>query len=269
MAESPAGEKLVLTTETTSGIRDRILVLLLFGTIAAMLTVGEYRARAQPFDWTAILAAFGLQSLLFGAALLLVIFAVWQGTWRLDDEGVTYEPCHRRPRSLRWASVERIIWRGDCSTLQGGRTRIPIPWNMFPKESRAQAVVLATAKLAPLFDLKDVVVPTASHTKGTTSRLRAAARLAKLAALGAVLTLPPFVVLVWISPSGHGHFAPLYYLLGVDGCCMAYGLFLANKDRRMRQRVHPQWPWRVRRHGSVKSRKAITADAEWLAEVSL
>ncbi len=33
------------------------------------------------------------------------------------------------------------------------------------------------------------------------------------------------------------------------------------------RRVHPQWPWRVRRHKSAKLPKASAGDAHWLLEL--
>jgi hypothetical protein len=270
MNAAPPKPRLILTTETPSGIRQRILALVFCGTLAAAVTSLIYLARETPIDDEAIRACALLQALMLGLAIFITLLTP-RGSWVLDDAGVAYRPCHRRGRTLRWSSVDRLNWRGDAATLAGGDVKIVIPWALFPQSQRLAARAFAEVKLACAFDLKDVPRPVRRLFGPEASITASLAHFLMLIALGAALSIPWMILVLvafWLPfPTWHwfgrlvGGLTAIY-----PGGLTLYALILARRELRPLRQIHPEWPWRLRRPSAVKSAKFGVAADPWLTE---
>jgi hypothetical protein len=269
--ETPQDNPLVLTTETLPGLGGRIFILSFFGGLAAAVSLLIYVGRDKPIDDEAVLALALLQLMIMGTSVF-VIFITWRGTWVLDNDAVTYCPCHRRSRALRWSSVDRLKWRDDAATLKGGEVQIVIPWTMFVEAQRLPARAFAEARLSSSFDLKDVRWADSLLFRPEISRLAKLAYLAKLVAIGIGLAVP-WVILVliaqWLPMEGWLWYRPLFagFTAVYFGGLMVYALILAHGERGPVRRIHPEWPWRLRRTGARKLTSVGAANDPWLDEM--
>ncbi|MFI5458625.1 MAG: hypothetical protein ACHRXM_24595 [Isosphaerales bacterium] len=276
MNEAPPNNRLILTTETRSGLGERVFILLFFGGWAAAGPLCMYVVPAdRAMDGTEVLVIALLEMGLLGLGLF-GIFAPPRGTWVLDDDAVTYCPCHRRSRALRWSSVDRLQWGYGGACLQAGYVKIPIPWERFAKTKRLPARAFAEARLSSSFDLKDVPLPESLLFRPGMSRLARLAYLAKLVALGVGITVPwatlaliahwlPMESWVWYSPLFAGF--TVVYLGGLIGGLVVYGVIRAHGELGLKRQVHPEWPWRLRRTKARELTKVAAANDPWLCEM--
>ena len=271
MNEAAGSDRLILTTETPSNLRDRVLTLLFCAGLAAALTSLIYVGRDTPIDGEAVLCVTVLQIALLGAGVGLT-FDLPKATWVLDNDGVTYYPRHGRSRTVPWSSVDRLQWGNDNAFLKGGNEEIVIPWRLFEESQRTSGRAFAEAKLISSFDVKDVARPDLVLFNPEWSRAAKFARLAKLFAIGFGLTVPCATVAfvaIWVPPGNWVWFGPLCLGIIVSTLLGPYifvAIFLYGEWRRARQ-IHPKWPWRLRRTKVRELVKVGAANDPWLDEV--
>jgi len=273
MNEAPRSNRLILTTETLSNLRDRVFVLLFFGGLAAAVTLLMYVERDKPIDDEAVLACAFLQMMLLGTGVVCGGFAPPRGTWILDDDAVTFCPCHRRSRALRWSSVDRLNWRNDYAILKGGKVKILIPWEMFKETERLPGRAFAEARLSSGFDLKDVAWPDKRLFRKERSLLAKLAKLARLAAIGVGLSAPWLALVViafWVPAGSWGWFLTLLFgvmLITIVGPQLYWFLIISSGDLRRLRQIHPEWPWRLRRTKAGQLTKVGAAADPWLDDL--
>jgi hypothetical protein len=266
MGEAPSNDRLVLTTETHRMLRQRVLLLLFFGGLTAAYTLALFFVRDRPIDDYGVFCIALLQSLVFGAAVLGILFPP-RGTWVLNDEALTYHPCWRRGRTLSWRSVDRVIWSESAAILKGGGVKVCIPWQMFHNAEATAARAFVEAKLSAEFDLKDVVMPSGLPGCGPDrSRLERLVYLAKLAGMGMGLATP-WLILVLIAVCFATARSWLWSAVALFGVItlfapLACAWALDARNAKPVRRIHPQWPWRLARAKSLQLAKA--ANDPWL-----
>jgi hypothetical protein len=102
------GESLVVSSETRQGIGMRIFFALLLNGFAALITVVSYLGPV-PHDATWVGTMIGWHTVVVTASVVVLVLSAW-GTWVIDLEGVTFEPCQGAPRRIEWSHVERVQW---------------------------------------------------------------------------------------------------------------------------------------------------------------
>jgi hypothetical protein len=246
-------EVLVISTETRRGVRERIFFALIFGGGAVffnLLTIYS-PSPTQPFKfWSFVAALIGLDVLLVVIAVGMMIFLA-RGTWIIDLEGVTYEPCHGRSRRMLWSEVERVQW-GGALVLKSDKEKISVWWRMLDDKARDAAEERIRKLLAADFDLDDPF-PKPEVSPRTSFR-----RWAILISSALVVVIPwtagGLALVTWFPEWKDVLMFWVFMPQFVGFLC---GFIMIARQTREYKLIHPAWPWRLRRT------KAKLEPADW------
>lgn len=244
----------LLTTESSRQVRERLFATAFFGTLAILFSLVVYTG-VEPVDLPGLLAvAFVAFAVALFAPLMFLFLPL--GHWRIDAEGIAFQPCHGRPRSLRWAEVERVRWTRTEAILRGARTSIRLPWHLLPADDRVAARGRIAKLLADDFDLRLPERPRpAPLTRADLPR--AIARWAGLVGLAVGLTAIWAVGMVALVVIGERHRGSdlARGIVATAGMLWMAAIFLGPQFlllRKMRTEHRLRLPdWRVRRSKSL------------------
>jgi hypothetical protein len=237
--DRPEGtEVIVVSSETRKAISTRVFTALFFNGLAAGPMVIAY-VGPKPLDAELVGLLIGWHALILAVSLFLMWSLQW-GTWRIDFDGVTFEPCHGTPRRLEWSEVERVYWSTTHAKLRGAGKALTLCWHSLT-DAQAQLARDRVAKvLSSNFDL-GTPLPSAEQEQSGRGIVKRWAALLTTVLMLAVPWAAVAVSLAWRYPS-----IAVIWLFTPLVAVYLYAFVSVLKERWEIRRVHPAWPWRVR-----------------------
>jgi hypothetical protein len=241
--------EVILTTETRQHLVRRIILLLFFGATGLMVSWASYLGRFTPFGLIGD-GFLGLLTTLVFLSTFVINGTAPLGTWVIDSEGVRYRLYRWRHRFLRWDSVERLKSRNSdyCLTFKGNDIKIRLNLHLFPEELSRPAHGIIETQLASEFDLKPVIENEKFTFSGEQRR-----RLVQWIAISVGITgavFGAYFLGTYLHPEFEGLFRIGLGVVVMPFLCVAQALpylVLRWEEDRVGRRIHPEWPWRVRR----------------------
>jgi hypothetical protein len=230
-------EVLVVTTETRQSIGERVFLVLFVNVFSVGFTVYEFFHPAP--DPTFVYSLIALDVLFLAVSLFLMVMLAW-GTWFIDLEGVTFEPCYGSQRCLRWSQIERVQWSPIQSKIQGQGVTIPIFWHGLTEEQAPQAYERVEKILADDFDLRWPRPP----LEAPSTRREQLKRWAIVLGPTLALAIPWAAITLVLAP--HSWRLAVVWLYAPLAAGFAAGIIAHQREMREFRRVHPAWPWRTR-----------------------
>ena len=251
--QSGISSEVVLTTETPTASLTRIFTFLFFSGISVGFAIFSLFA-LPPIDFIRLCGSAFIQLTFLSLALFTLM--IRRGTWTIDSEGIRYQPCLGRLRSLAWSAVERVQWNRRFIVLRSGSDKILLDREQFSRDCWGLAVAAIETHLSSDFDLKPVVLERSAGWH----------RLAIVSAISSGLVLAVFAVVIFAIrtfPEAGGAISRIFSVLVL---AMLFGLhifclFLAWARLRAVREKHPYWPWRIRR-SKLKSTTSIDREFE-------
>lgn len=241
---------ITLTTETPRQVWGRVGLFTYFGVLTALMNLILYMVDA-PWTFTGIGWVIAHNALTVFVGLLMLF--VSRGTWLIDPERITFHPCHRRSRSLRWSEVERVRWNRYGAAFRGADVSIRLHWRDFPTNQRKPARRYIEKLLATDFALSvpERALPRPLGRADLPNLIIRWIALLGFGALSSMIWLLGMLSLVWMAERFRGNFLAHGLIAGIAlGWMVAiflspFGLAI-YEDRAERQpRINPG-AWRPR-----------------------
>jgi hypothetical protein len=261
---TPGTQLFVLDTETPAKRASEFRSVLVFSGVVPILFNGLYYLLVAP-NWEniGILATCDSGFLVGG---IVVLSGAWRGTWVINEERVVFQPLRGQPKSIEWSDVGLVHW-SHFPTLVGRGVRIRLSCVRFSRSEWGEARAFVESKLSGSFDLEPVepINPGAPVRLeltdpfiGAMSRLFALVAMATIALLLAIMFVPGRAERTLLRV-----LTPLLLLL-VAFFAYFLGLFRYAAEQRCEpwkrrlRRIHPAWPWRLRREvASSRAKKQL------------
>ncbi len=185
--------------------------------------------------------------LIFLGMALACTFHPHRGTWRVDDDGLHFDPLHGKPRSMLWNDVERVMWTRQHVTLKGAGKRLGLP-SAFVDDKPFLAAAHSRIEnyLTPEFDLtlKPIERGTDFYELGWRKGLLRFAQLVVIALVAFALIVIVFTALIMLLlilfPKLGG-----VTLFNVVAWPLIVPLFgFALREHRRHERLNPTWRYR-------------------------
>lgn len=237
---------LTFSTETAAHRRKAIRNFALFCLMPAFWVVVCWFMPdvEQNWGWVGLLAFNEVFFISFG---LLCTFHPHRGTWRIDDDGLHFEPLHGKSRSMLWRDVERVMWTRQHVILKGSGKKLGLPVAFVDdKDFLAAAHSRIEKHLSPEFDLilKPIERGTDFFELGWRKGLRRFAQLVVIAFVAFAVVVIVYtalaLLLLNLIPSLHGD--TLFFL--VTGLLFVPLLVFVLREHRRHERLNPTWRYR-------------------------